>query len=422
MNNSISTSALRAVLTDRGAQKTAVRLEQEEKLSLTMKNGSLCSAETCVNTKVLIKVESDGLFAEKEYTVGSGADLGRVAEDIMQSLSERESVFISTPEEKCCELIDRYDEPDGEGMAERLRKLFEQAESAGYEVPKAILEHRRIRCTYENELGMLLSSAQSGYRLSCGASIEKNGKSITPIRIYKTFAALDEMPAFPSQEPLAQNAQLLLEPQRIPGFTGTLIIAPGTLYYMLLDFLFGRLFEEAIASHASEWADSMGEKVLSERFSASMDPFHTYAVFGERIRSDGTLSKPYAIIENGVVRSFIVTPQSAAQLSLPACGNDSDDLVIPAGEVPVADMIAQTEKGILIFGFSGGEGDDGFAGNAPLALYIENGRVVCAADNPVIAGSWHDILSGADFDFSKERSSDGEYLLPYIRIKNFEFR
>ena len=52
---------------------------------------------------------------------------------------------------------------------------------------------------------------------------------------------------------------------------------------------------------------------------------------------------------------------------------------------------------------------------------IENGTIVAALDNPELCGNWRDVFTENEVDFSVERESDGEYLLPYMRIKDFSF-
>lgn len=416
-----TSSRVRALLLEKGAELVSVKQTVSQKQEFVMKNSVLCSAMSAAVTKMSVKIAKGGMYAEKEYTVGEDSEPAFIAEDIFSELSGRDSVFGSAPEKKDTAVNEGNESASSSAMMIKMKKLDEDAKKLGMTIPRASLMYTSISTELENELGTRISVGQSGYTLNYSTTFEKDGVSVSPIRVRKSFKALDAFPEFPLDCIKAKYCGLMLAKKPMERLTGSLIIAPGALYYLMLDFLFGQLFEDAVATGSSDWTDRMGMPVLPQSFSAYMDPFHEFCVFGERIRSDGTLSKPYTLIENGILKNFIVTTQSAAQLSLAPCGNDGDNLVMPAGNTPLEQMIAQTGKGVIIFAFAGGGSGGEFSGTSPEAFLIENGTIVAALDNPELCGNWRNVFTENEVDFSVERESDGEYLLPYMRIKDFSF-
>ena len=267
--NSI-TSELRSLLLEKGVECSAVMQREEQNQELVMKNSRLCSAATTTVTRVEIRICCSGLYAKKEYTLGADADLSQIATDIISELSERESVFNESPEKDNAAIYEICGEPSTAAMVNTLKKLDHDAKHLGLIIPRAALTYTSISAELENEIGTRIASRQNGYSISYSAFLERDGKTVTPIKVRKTFKILEQFPEIPYSSVLVKNRELLFSKTQIKRFTGSLIIAPGTLYYMMLDFLFEQLFEDAIATGSSDWANCMGKQVLPPNFSAYM--------------------------------------------------------------------------------------------------------------------------------------------------------
>ncbi len=137
---------------------------------------------------------------------------------------------------------------------------------------------------------------------------------------------------------------------------------------------------------------------------------------------DGTLdgkygSAPYddegiphrrnVLVENGVLKGFLYDLKTAAQSGVESTGNGSrrlfqpptpepTNLLLDAGNTPLAEMIAGIEYGLLVEDVLGlGQGNiisGAFSNPLSLAFKIEKGEIVGRVKNVSIAGNVYDLL------------------------------
>ena len=110
----------------------------------------------------------------------------------------------------------------------------------------------------------------------------------------------------------------------------------------------------------------------------------------------------------------MISQYVANKTGLPRAKNSSSALVMAAGDVPYADLIAGIERGILVGRFSGGNpGTSGdFSGVAKNSFLIENGKITCALSETMISGNLGELLKNV-CAISKETVRDGAGELPY---------
>ena len=423
MKQSEQAARLLAILTALGAEGAQVQIRESEKHILSMSGGEIDTLATDHSSTASLKLQKGLAFVEKSYTFGSEAEFPALAESAMAELDGApedpdDAIF---PQEEEYAVSDLRSSFDPAAMTECLSRLRADIASVGAVLNEATLSYEVRRTALTSTNGTRYAFETDGYQISYAAVLEQDGKTVDPFRGHCGFRKPQDF-RFDTGSLLVQNASMLFAQKKCEPFTGSLLIAPQSLYYLLMDHFFAQLFEDSLLSGGSAWSESFGKQVCDPRFSASMDPAHPDVAFGERITQDGCRAKPYDLIRNGILQNAIAGQKPARMLKIPPSGNTADNLVLPAGETPLSELLRQTEKGVLVFSFGGdGSPDGSFSGVASVSFLVENGKIVCALEDCPVSGNWFTILSEGNFTLSRERVSDGEYVLPWMKIENITF-
>ena len=123
------------------------------------------------------------------------------------------------------------------------------------------------------------------------------------------------------------------------------------------------------------------------------------------------------MIEDGVLKSFMLSLYVANKSGFARAKNSSFALVMKNGDTPYADMIKNIKKGIIVGRFSGGNpGTNGdFSGIAKNSFLIEDGEIKGAVSETMINGNLAELLQNV-VAVSKETITDGNCVLPYVAV------
>jgi PmbA protein len=136
-------------------------------------------------------------------------------------------------------------------------------------------------------------------------------------------------------------------------------------------------------------------------------------------------------VERGELRRFAYDLKTAAQAGVEPTGNGErglfsppspsfSNLVIVAGDRPVAEMVGGLKLGLLVdmpLGLGQGNAISGaFSNNLALAYKIENGEIVGRVKDVSIAGNVYRDLKAIEAISAESEWVDGSLLLPYILL------
>ncbi len=197
-------------------------------------------------------------------------------------------------------------------------------------------------------------------------------------------------------------------------FTGTLLISPAYLGEFLETMVGCYLSGNALIGGTSLWKDRLGERVTAPGFTLSTRPLDERIVCGERFTEEGYRSENMSIIEDGVLKNFVLGAYSARKTGKRRAGNLSSAYFLEPGEKSLEELISGIENGILINRFSGGEpaANGDFAGVAKNSFLIKNGQLAGAVTETMISGNVRTLLGNLR-GISRETVSDGLTVLPW---------
>ena len=312
-------------------------------------------------------------------------------------------------------------EADLDRFFERLEELQQDiaAQYPKVQVMQLAGDHVQNRTIYRNSNGTCAGSESGCYDLSVEFSAGDGEKNTGLYYAFLQTADLDK--PFIEGGDLRRKfdaIQRQIDPSPLSGkFEGTAVFTPGCL----LDFV-GMLLDNytgsgVVLDGTSQWLDKVGEKVADERITIGFDPFDPRIVCGERLTGDGYLSEPVNVIENGVLKTHMLSLYAANKTGRPVLKNSGSDLIMKPGQQSLEEILSGIEKGLLIGGFSGGQpGANGeFSGVAKNSFLIEHGRVTRAVTETMINGNLGEMLQHVR-GVSSETDDPGVYSLPYLAV------
>ncbi len=311
-------------------------------------------------------------------------------------------------------------EADMELFFFRCRELVDTVKA---EFPKIMMEQMIVdpKSTHElyaNSKGSCFERRRGAYSFMMMFSGHEDGKSSSFFGA--GFVTDDLSKPFIEQASLRRDLgdvqkQIVTAPVK-GKFEGTILVPPGclgeVLYYALGTFADG----SAVNAGTSIWKDKLGEKVADERLTVSLAPCNADIVGGERWTGDGYVCEDFDLIKDGKLKSFVMNKYYSNKTGFARSENYSiGNIVIPAGDEPLEDILSGIERGLLVGRISGGRpsssGD--FSMVAKNSFIIENGKIGEAVSEVMINGNLADILNNIR-GISCEKEPDGGTSLPWI--------
>ena len=218
-----------------------------------------------------------------------------------------------------------------------------------------------------------------------------------------------------------------LDARRVPTQRVPIIFAPE-----MSRGLIGNIFEaangDAIYRHASFFANQLGEQVAAANITVIDDGTMVGGFGTSPFDGEGLPTRRKAIIENGVLKNYLLNTYTARKLNMQSTGNASRGLAgnpgigggnvyLEKGELSPAEIIADVQSGFYVtelmgFGVNMVTGD---YSRGASGLWIENGELTYAVQEITIAGNLKEMFKnivaiGNDLEFR------GAVTAPTLRI------
>ncbi|MBC7187746.1 MAG: TldD/PmbA family protein [Calditrichaeota bacterium] len=226
----------------------------------------------------------------------------------------------------------------------------------------------------------------------------------------------------PSPEAIAQKAlhrvTRMIGPRKIPTQNVPVVLEPD-ITGELLDLLFTCANGAAIYQRQSFLVDKLGERVASDIVNVVDDGLFPAGPGTRPFDGEGVPTRKTAVIEQGVLRSYLLDTYSGRKLGMRSTGNASgvNNFYLAPGPYAPEEIIASVEKGLLItgtmgWGFNPVTGD---LSRGAFGLWIEHGQIVHPVAEVTISGNLASMLRSVEMvgnDFRLRRSIIG----PTIKI------
>jgi PmbA protein len=204
-------------------------------------------------------------------------------------------------------------------------------------------------------------------------------------------------------------------PRKIASTTAP-VIFENRVAAQVLSPLLGAISGPAIARGSSFLKDRMGQPVLPAGVDLVDDPFRPRGLGSTPFDDEGVAVTRQAIVEDGVLTTWLLNSASAAQLGLASTGHASRGLAGPPGvsthnlhlepgQADLDGLMAQAGTGLLITSMFGpslnGNTGDWSAGVS--GFWFEDGAVAYPVSEITVAGNlkdlWARMVRGSDLEF-----------------------
>jgi PmbA protein len=219
----------------------------------------------------------------------------------------------------------------------------------------------------------------------------------------RTLARLDSPESIGAEA--ARRTLRRLNARRVPTQQVPIVFAPE-IARSLISNIFEAANGDSVYRGASFWAGKLGQQVASPNVTV-IDDGTLPGLFGTApFDGEGLPTRRTVVVENGVLKNYLLNTYTGRKLNMPSTGNASrglagtpgigaGNLFLEKGSLSPAQLLAEVPAGFYVtelmgFGVNMVTGDysRGAAG-----LWIENGELTFAVEEVTIAGNLKEMLN-----------------------------
>lgn len=269
--------------------------------------------------------------------------------------------------------------------------------------------------TFANSRGVLQQERRGRYGFGAMFSA-KDGERATSFNYtgVATYAPIPDLLGAGTVRQLLDECMRSLDPQPVPEkFVGDVIFTPDSMSD-LIGVLSGALSGYTLMAETTPYKNKKGERIASECFSLWNRPRHDAFPGGSDFDEVGIPTHDLDVIVNGTLNEFLVDFYISKKLGMPQTAGETN-FIVPPGARSIADIIKDTERGIILSRFSGGRPNNNldFSGVAKNSFYVEHGEVKGALIETMVAGNFQDLLRNIRA-ISREHVNFGGSDYPYL--------
>ncbi len=178
----------------------------------------------------------------------------------------------------------------------------------------------------------------------------------------------------------------------------------------------------AIQQRNSFLVDKKNEKVFSEKFSLTDDPFIVSGRGSRLFDNEGLATKKRPVFEKGVLKNYYIDTYYSKKLEMKPTSGSTTNLVFETGNKNLDQLMRAVKKGILVTGFNGGNcnGSTGDFSYGIEGFLIENGVLVQPVSEMNITGNMKDLWSNIE-EIGNDTYTSSSWRTPSVLFKSVDF-
>lgn len=410
-------------LKEAGAHKSQCAVTFSEKKELNVETGEMSLFRTTFDTNVGMSVivdQKSGSVAINKTDKESINEAVRKVMDMAQSSQPDDANDISPSQPK--QSFSKGDEkPDMEKMYLRLDEFmgYVKKNHPTINMEAAIVDFSHSTSVFQNSNGVEFTTKEGMYGFSNMFTAKEgkdtssfNGMGISALNLNTPFIESGS-----AKRLLKQSTEQVRTKPVSEKFTGEIVVTPDCLSDFL-GFITGDISDGKIISKTSIYKEKLNQQITDPRFTLHARPVSDEITDGYFITDDGYVAENNTIIDNGVLKTHLLSLYGANKTGGKRAVNGGGAFVVDAGEKPKDEIIRNIKKGILLERFSGGRpsADGEFSGVAKNSYYIENGELKYPISETMISGNIQEMFSNIG-EISSDRIDFGYCIFPWISFK-----
>ncbi len=415
--------AAETALKVQGATKYNLAVSETQTREFNAENGEFSLFRTVLSNSAAARVFLDGRMGSSSRNDISNEGLESMARDAVSAArsGEEDSAYDIAPDQGRETFRQGVYDPDMDRFFERIKELLEDIERDYPRIAVMLMmgSHTRAHTLYRNTNGTEFEEYAGFYDFGLEFAA-RDGEKVTSID-YAGLTLTDLGTPFIEQGSIRrhlQDTEDSLEAVALKGkFTGTLLFTPECLGSFLGMIMGNFASDGVILDGTSLWLDKVGQQVAGKSLTVSFRSGDPRIAAADMYTSDGFRSEDTVFIENGTLKTHLLSLYAANKTGRPVTKNACSAMIVEPGGKSFTELIAQTKRGLLVGGFSGGQpGANGeFSGVAKNSFLIEDGKISGAVTETMINGNLGDIIMDIE-GISKEVLCDGNSVLPYLAV------
>lgn len=414
-----------SVLKDGGADNACCTARFSTVREFNVDNGRFSLYRTLYSSGVSLTAICDGKEGNASAASLEDEDVKTLCADCLAAANagKKDEAYTIAAENRQEDFISQSTECDEEKLFMRSKELLDTIKERFplIVMEQMIVTHTKAESVYADASGTVYKKLGGNYSVSLMFSAHDGDKTSSFFGSGVTCADLDK----PFIE-LGRIADDLADTQKqtvtspVSGkFVGTVILTPDVFSGIINDAISNFASGGALLEGTSPWADMVGKQVASEKLTLHLAPRDERILTGAVISGEGFINEDFTLIENGILKSFVMGRYYAKKLGLEPSPNATSRYIAQAGDSKLADMIKGVKKGLWVGRLSGGapaaNGD--FSAVAKNSFLIEDGEIKQAVSETMINGNLKDMLMNISA-VSEEALADGSTVLPFVSVEN----
>ncbi|MEY2467525.1 MAG: PmbA protein [Actinomycetota bacterium] len=393
----VADRAVQAALTA-GADGAQVVHVYDEMFEITYDNTDIGMVRTTVGDQVNLTVFVDGAKGESSLT-GRSFDLidqaaGEAVAAARAGVSDPANAVVEGASTALVELGDL--EPQQETMLDTIVRY--QAYVAEH-YPQILMRDSTYKFTnrwrsFANSAGLQHQERRGSY---AGTTIfsAKDGERATSFN----YTSASSVTPFPELIEMATVRRLMddtvasFDPSPVPAtFVGDVIFTPDSLP-TLISTILQSLTGYELMKGTSAYQEALGDVIANSKLTVTNRPRSRQFPLASTFDSDGVPSADLPVITAGVLENHLIDWYTSRKLGREMTAGVFA-LDVATGDQTFDDMIANTERGIVLGRFSGGmpNAQLDFSGVAKNSFYVEDGKIQFPISETMIAGNFAALL------------------------------
>ncbi len=326
----------------------------------------------------------EGVEREESRSVGlrvligkrqAGASSSDLSEGGLKALAERVAAMArAAPEDPFCGLLDpafraREIRPlesadDARPSAETLQDMALAAEAAALAVP-GVANSGGASASWDASIAALMTSdgfegvsSGTSYGVSVQPIAERDGKMERDYdwghtRFFADLPAPERIGAAAGERASQRLGPRKIESRKAP------VIFENRLAGRIVSPMLGAISGAAVARGVSFLKDKLGQRIFPESFQLVEDPFKPRGLSSRAFDGEGGAVSKRALIENGVLTTWLLNAATARQLGMAPTGHatyghggppgiSTSNLSVSPGERSLEDLMRDAGEGLLV--------------------------------------------------------------------------
>ena len=409
INETLAKEILEVALST-GGDFAEVYMEKTTNEVLRLHSGKLSTANVSKVKGAAIRIIKGELEVNSSITDCTYENLLKAAKTLAGSFNDKKHVEVQPFVEKKVELVVSPKNVRGNDISREVN-LLKTASDTIYAYSKEIVQVICNLTKTEKRIFVFASDStwQTDYRcntrLSCQA-VASDGKEMeTGFDSFgrnQGMEMFDDFDVVPFAKQVAHDAVEMLHAEPMQGGEMPVVINNGFGGVILHEACVHGLEATSVAKGMSVFCNKLGQKVASDIVNAVDDGTNLNAWGSINVDDEGTPSKCNVLIENGILKSYLVDKRNSKKMNHPITGSSRREsykyqttsrmtnTYFLNGKSTFDEIIKSTEKGLFAEKMGGGSvnpatGEFNFA--VQVGYMIENGKIANPVTLFVISGS-----------------------------------